>query len=128
MVIVFCDDLGYGDPSCYGGKVPTPNIDRIAREGIRFTDFHVPHPVCSASRAALLTGCYSPRVSIHGALAPSSTHGIASTETTLAELEQVAEKARRELGDSLTGGKGAGVRPPGGTVAATREAADDPLR
>ena len=86
VVIVFCDDLGYGDPSCYGGKVPTPNIDRIAREGIRFTDFHVPHPVCSASRAALLTGCYSPRVSIHGALAPSSTHGIASTETTLAEL------------------------------------------
>lgn len=86
VVIMFCDDLGYGDPSCYGGKVPTPNIDRIAREGIRFTDFHVPHPVCSASRAALLTGCYSPRVSIHGALAPSNTHGIAATETTLAEL------------------------------------------
>jgi arylsulfatase A-like enzyme len=86
VVLVFCDDLGYGDPSCYGGKVPTPNIDRIAREGIRFTDFHVPHPVCSASRAALLTGCYSPRVSIHGALAPSSTHGISSAETTLAEL------------------------------------------
>jgi len=85
-VIVFCDDLGYGDPSCYGGKVPTPNIDRIAREGIRFTDFHVPHPVCSASRAALLTGCYSPRVSIHGALMPTSTHGIAAGETTLAEL------------------------------------------
>ncbi|MFM8494563.1 MAG: sulfatase-like hydrolase/transferase, partial [Planctomycetia bacterium] len=86
VVIVFCDDLGYGDPSCYGGKVPTPHIDRIAREGIRFTDFHVPHPFCSASRAALLTGCYSPRVSIHGALVPSSTHGIAADETTLAEL------------------------------------------
>ena len=86
VVIVFCDDLGYGDASCYGGAVPTPNIDRIAREGIRFTDFHVPHPVCSASRAALLTGCYSPRVSIHGALMPTSTHGIAAGETTLAEL------------------------------------------
>ncbi|MFM7290699.1 MAG: sulfatase-like hydrolase/transferase, partial [Planctomycetia bacterium] len=86
VVIVFCDDLGYGDPSCYGGKVPTPHIDRIAREGVRFTDFHVPHPVCSASRAALLTGCYSPRVSIHGALAPNSTHGLAAGETTLAEL------------------------------------------
>jgi arylsulfatase A-like enzyme len=85
-VIVFCDDLGYGDPSCYGGTVPTPHIDRIAREGVRFTDFHVPHPVCSASRAALLTGCYAPRVSIHGALAPQSTHGIAAGETTLAEL------------------------------------------
>lgn len=86
VVIIFCDDLGYGDPSCYGGKVPTPHIDRIAREGIRFTDFHVPHPVCSASRAALLTGCYSPRVSIHGALFPASTHGLAAGETTLAEL------------------------------------------
>jgi arylsulfatase A-like enzyme len=86
VVLVFCDDLGYGDPSCYGGKVPTPHIDRIAREGIRFTDFHVPHPVCSASRAALLTGCYGPRVSIHGALMPDSTHGLAAAETTLAEL------------------------------------------
>ena len=86
VVLVFCDDLGYGDPSCYGGKVPTPHIDRIAREGIRFTDFHVPHPVCSASRAALLTGCYSSRVSIHGALFHTSTHGIAAGETTLAEL------------------------------------------
>jgi arylsulfatase A len=86
VVIVFCDDLGYGDPSCYGGRVPTPHIDRIAREGVRCTDFHVPHPVCSASRAALLTGCYSPRLSIHGALMPSSTHGIAAGETTLAEL------------------------------------------
>jgi arylsulfatase A len=86
IAIVFCDDLGYGDPSCYRGKVPTPHIDRIVREGIRFTDFHVPHPVCSASRAALLAGCYSPRVSIHGALAPRSTHGIAAAETTLAEL------------------------------------------
>ena len=86
VVLVFCDDLGYGDPSCYGGKVPTPHIDRIAREGIRFTDFHVPHPVCSASRSALLTGCYAPRVSIHGALMPTATHGLAAAETTLAEL------------------------------------------
>ena len=86
VVLVFCDDLGSGDPSCYGGKVPTPHIDRIAREGVRFTDFHVPHPVCSASRAALLTGCYAPRLSIHGALKPTSTHGIAAAETTLAEL------------------------------------------
>jgi arylsulfatase A-like enzyme len=86
VVLVVCDDLGYGDPSCYGGAVPTPHIDRIARDGIRFTDFHVPHPVCSASRAALLTGCYAPRVSIHGALFPAATHGLAAAETTLAEL------------------------------------------
>ncbi|NBP87113.1 MAG: arylsulfatase [Planctomycetia bacterium] len=79
--------MGYADPSCYGGRfTPTPNIDRLAQEGIRFTDFHVAQPVCSASRAALLTGCYPNRIGIHGALGPSATHGISADETTLAEL------------------------------------------
>ena len=51
---VFADDLGWGDPACYGGRAaPTPNLDRLARDGVRFTDFHVAQPVCSASRAAL---------------------------------------------------------------------------
>ncbi len=87
VVIVFTDDMGYADPSCYGGSVaPTPQIDRLAREGIRFTDFHVAQPVCSASRAALLTGCYPNRIGIHGALGPRNTHGISADETTLAEL------------------------------------------
>ena len=86
VVIVFCDDLGYGDLSCYGGSTPTPHIDRLAREGTRFTDFHVAQPVCSASRAALLTGCYPNRIGIAGALGPQATHGLAATETTLAEL------------------------------------------
>ena len=87
VVIIFTDDMGYADPSCYGGRfTPTPNIDRLAQEGIRFTDFHVAQPVCSASRAALLTGCYPNRIGIHGALGPSATHGISADETTLAEL------------------------------------------
>jgi arylsulfatase len=87
VVIVFADDLGYGDPGCYGGtRAPTPHIDRLAREGVRCTDFHVAQPVCSASRAALLTGCYPNRVSIAGALGPNARHGIAAAETTLAEL------------------------------------------
>jgi len=87
VVIVFCDDLGYGDPGCYGGRAAaTPSIDAIARAGVRFTDFHVAQAVCSASRTALLTGCYPNRLGIHGALGPKSTHGIAAAETTLAEL------------------------------------------
>ncbi|MEI8367188.1 MAG: sulfatase-like hydrolase/transferase [Planctomycetia bacterium] len=86
VVIVFADDLGYGDPACYGGKAAaTPHLDRLAREGVRFTDFHVAQPVCSASRAALLTGCYPNRIGIAGALGPNARHGIAAAETTLAE-------------------------------------------
>ncbi len=87
VVIIFTDDMGYADPACYGGRfASTPNIDRLAREGIRFTDFHVAQPVCSASRAALLTGCYPNRIGIHGALGPRNSHGISADETTLAEL------------------------------------------
>lgn len=87
VVIVCADDLGYGDPGCYGGvAAPTPHIDRLAREGVRCTDYHAAQPVCSASRAALLTGCYPNRIGIGGALGPASRHGIAAEETTLAEL------------------------------------------
>ena len=57
-----------------------------SREGRRFTDFHVAQPVCSASRAALLTGCYPNRIGIHGALGPEAKHGLADGETTLAEM------------------------------------------
>lgn len=87
VVIVFTDDQGYGDLGCFGAKgFATPNIDRLAKEGVRFTDFHVAQPVCSASRAALLTGCYSNRIGIHGALGPGARHGISDKELTLAEL------------------------------------------
>src|SRR4051812_9818904 len=70
VVLIFCDDMGYADIGPYGSKIPTPNLDRMAREGNRFTQFYVAQAVCSASRAALLTGCYSNRVSIQGALPP----------------------------------------------------------
>jgi arylsulfatase A len=87
IVIIFTDDQGYGDVGCFGAKgFETPNLDRLARQGRRFTNFHVAQPVCSASRAALLTGNYSNRIGIHGALGPSANHGIADGETTLAEL------------------------------------------
>jgi arylsulfatase A len=87
IVIIFMDDLGYGDVGCFGAKGwKTPNLDRLAKDGMRFTDFHVAQPVCSASRAGLLTGCYPNRIGIHGALGPQAKHGIAASETTLAEV------------------------------------------
>ena len=87
IVLVYADDLGYGDLSCYGNReFKTPHLDRLAREGVRFTDFYVAQPVCSASRAALLTGCYPNRIGILGALNPRATHGINASETTVAEM------------------------------------------
>ncbi|HYH69345.1 MAG TPA: sulfatase [Urbifossiella sp.] len=87
VVVVFTDDQGYGDVGCYGAKgFRTPNLDRLAKEGVRFTDFYVSQPVCSASRTSLLTGCYANRLGIHGALGPNARHGIHADETTLAEV------------------------------------------
>ncbi|CAN5531147.1 sulfatase [soil metagenome] len=87
VIVIFCDDLGYGDLGCYGAKGwATPNLDQLARDGMKFTDFYVSQPVCSASRASLLTGCYANRLSIHGALSPSSKVYLNENETTLANL------------------------------------------
>ncbi|HJZ89928.1 MAG TPA: sulfatase [Gemmataceae bacterium] len=87
VVIVFADDMGYGDAGCFGNKtIRTPNIDRLAADGVRFTDFYVAQAVCSASRTALLTGCYPNRLGILGALNPSSRNGISDRETTLAQM------------------------------------------
>ncbi len=87
IVLIFTDDHGYADVGVYGAKgFNTPNLDRLAREGVRFTDFYVAQPVCSASRAALLTGCYPNRIGIHGALGPGARHGIHSNEVTIAEV------------------------------------------
>jgi len=63
FIIIFTDDQGYGDLSCFGGThVSTPNIDRMAEEGTRLTSFYVAAPVCTPSRAALMTGSYPRRV------------------------------------------------------------------
>lgn len=87
IILIFTDDQGYGDLGCYGAKgFTTPNIDRMAAEGIRFTNFYVSQAVCSASRAALLTGCYSERVGIQGALGPTAVIGISDGEETIATL------------------------------------------
>ncbi len=87
VVLIFCDDMAYADVGCYGARgYKTPNIDQLARQGVRFTDFYVAQAVCSASRAALLTGCYPNRIGIQGALGPQSKTGIHSNEVTIAEL------------------------------------------
>lgn len=86
VVIIYADDLGYGDLSGYGGEIPTPNIDRIGKEGIRFTDFYVTAPSCTPSRFSLLTGSY-PQRSMHKlyeALMPASKNYLDESEKTLA--------------------------------------------
>ncbi len=88
IIIIYADDLGYGDLSSYGGDIPTPNIDRIGKEGIRFTDFYVAAPVCTPSRYSLLTGAY-PQRSRHNldqVIMPGQDHHFDDSEVTLAEL------------------------------------------
>jgi arylsulfatase A len=87
VVVFFIDDMGYADIGPFGAKAyPTPHLDRMAAEGRLFTDFYVTQPVCSASRAGLLTGCYNVRVGITGALSPRADYGINADEVTLAEI------------------------------------------
>ncbi|MDG2221185.1 MAG: sulfatase [Rubripirellula sp.] len=87
FVIIFIDDQGYGDLSCFGSKtIRTPNIDRLAQEGRKFTSFMVASPVCTPSRAALMTGCYPKRVGMHQyCLFPQSTKGLHADEHTIAD-------------------------------------------
>lgn len=87
FVLIFIDDQGYGDLSCFGSEIiQTPNIDRLAKEGRKFTSFMVASPVCSPSRAALMTGCYPKRVGMHQhVLFPSSKKGLHPEEHTIAD-------------------------------------------
>ena len=87
IVLIFMDDMGYGDLSCYGAsQYKTPNLDRMAAQGIRFTNFLSAQAVCSASRAGILTGCYPNRVGISGALMPDAKIGLNPSEETIAEV------------------------------------------
>jgi len=88
FIVIYADDLGYGDLSCYGSKtIHTPNLDALAAEGTKFTDFYVTAPVCSPTRTSLVTGCYPKRVGMHRhVLFPHSTRGLNPSEITIAEL------------------------------------------
>jgi arylsulfatase A len=87
IVVIYIDDMGYADVGPFGATdYATPHLDQMAREGRRFTDFQVSSPVCSASRAALLTGAFNKRIDVNGAYAPLTGYGLNPEETTLAEL------------------------------------------
>lgn len=87
IVVMFIDDMGYADIGPFGAKAyPTPYLDQMATEGMRFTDFQVTSAVCSASRSALVTGCYHRRIGFAGAFGPKSKNGIHEDEVTIAEI------------------------------------------
>jgi len=89
IILINCDDLGYGDLACYGSECnDTPYLDQLAAEGLRFTDFYMASPVCSASRAAMLTGCYSQRIGFadYQVLFPGQAQGLNPQESTIASL------------------------------------------
>lgn len=86
VVMIYADDLGYGDLGCYGSPIQTPHLDSLARDGARFTHFYSANPVCSPSRAALLTGRYPPRVGVPRVLFPYDKTGLPAEETTMARM------------------------------------------
>ena len=103
--VLFADDRGYGDVSCFGHPtVRTPNLDRMAREGMRFTQFYAAASVCTPSRAALMTGCYPRRVGLGWTtgdgpvLRPVSPNGLHPDETTIAEVLKKAGYATACIG------------------------------
>ena len=105
FVIINCDDLGYADIGCFGSKLHrTPNVDRMAQEGIRMTDFYVTSGVCSPSRSSLMTGCYPRRVNLHEdhmggwVLFPRSKKGLNPSEVTIAEVLKDAGYATAIVG------------------------------
>lgn len=86
IVLILIDDMGYGDIVPFGEtQCKTPSMDRMAKEGLKFTSFYAA-PVCSASRAQIMTGCYASRVSIPGVLPPGSATGLNPKENTVAKL------------------------------------------
>ena len=108
IVIIFNDDQGYQDLGCFGSPdIKTPRIDQMAREGMRFTDFYVASPVCSASRAGLLTGCYPHRVGVQGVYFPNrGSGGLSPEQVTIAETlksvgYETAAVGKWHLGDEV---------------------------
>ena len=99
MVIIFLDDVGYGDLGTFGHpNHRTPNMDRLAGQGVKLTGFYAASPSCSPSRAALLTGRYPVRAGIHWALGPEETNGLSAEEWTLAESLREAGYATTAVG------------------------------
>ncbi len=104
LILINCDDLGHGDLGCYGSQVhDTPHLDRLAAEGLRFTNFYMPASVCSPSRGGMLTGCYPPRIGFgwfddRWVLFPGHAVGLHPNEITFARLLQDASYATKLVG------------------------------
>jgi len=103
IILIMADDLGYGDISPYGGWIKTPNLERMAAQGVRFTDYHSAGNVCSPTRAALMTGRYQQRAGIPGVVAaapnsPVHEHGLQEVEFTIAEAFRKAGYATGMFG------------------------------
>ena len=87
VVVIFMDDMGYGDIGPFGSDHPTPNLDRMAAEGLKLTDFYVSSTACTPSRSALLTGCYADRLEMgRGVVFPADERGLNPDEITIADL------------------------------------------
>ncbi|NLY37572.1 MAG: sulfatase-like hydrolase/transferase, partial [Tissierellia bacterium] len=104
IVLINCDDLGYGDLGCYGSKKnDTLAIDKLAKEGMKFTDFYAASPVCSPSRGALMTGCYPPRIGFGAfngewVLFPGDDVGLNPDEKSLASILKDAGYSTMHVG------------------------------
>jgi len=106
IIIIYIDDMGYGDVSPYNKEINyTPNFQWLAQNGITLTDFYVSQAVCSASRTSLLTGCYSNRLGIHGALFPDSRIGLNPDETTIADMLKTKGYSSKAIGKWHVGSK-----------------------
>ena len=87
VIIIFTDDQGYQDVGCFGSPdIKTPNLDKMAEDGLKLTSFYAAQAVCSASRAGILTGCYPNRIGVHNAFMPNAKVGLNPSETTIAEM------------------------------------------
>lgn len=111
VILIFCDDLGYADIGCYGAEdIPTPNLDKMAAEGLRLTSFYATASVCMPSRAGLMTGCYPARIGVKGNVHPHENWGLHPDEYTMAEMFQDAGYATGIFGKWHLG-HACGLRP-----------------
>lgn len=99
IIVIFCDDMGYADISPFGAdKKLTPHLNKMAQEGMKFTNFYATHSACTRSRASLLTGCYPDRLSIGGNFRPTSKTGLNPNEITIAEVVKQKNYATAAFG------------------------------